>query len=413
MQMPSPFIQKGPDRLQVRGGGGCLSIFGLPFLAAGIFMTLMGLGIVPVRSTGNQPGLWVLLLMGSVFVVVGGGLVFGRQWITLDRARGTILKQWGLLFPLRGETLNPEDFTSVVLKYEPGDSDSSERYPVCLKSRFDKDVQIHTSTDYGFSREQAALAAGFLGFPLRDVTTRHATVLSPDQIGASLQERVSLGAEGHESAPRPFVMQSDVQESGAEVRIKIPGPGFRPAMLLQFAIPAGIALYFGPQLAVFFDRTHTPRPVQFAFLGFAAFLLGFLPLMGLLGSIMKAIRARTTIVATPESITIVEQGAWRARSTIILASDIVDLDYGGAKPFPVPRMKTGSDPAFETPEVPPRWVSVLNRLASSKGVTVKTRRGLFAVGAGLPDEEAAYLHTVLLRALSAGGPVLRQGSRRA
>ena len=55
-----------PDTLEFREGGGILSLFGLPFLAAGVFVTLIGLGIVRPDNAAEIPGwCWPLLaLMG-------------------------------------------------------------------------------------------------------------------------------------------------------------------------------------------------------------------------------------------------------------------------------------------------------------------------------------------------------------
>ena len=49
------FQQVGPDQLRVREGGGCLSLFGLPFLLAGVFVALIGIRIVPVRNAADVP----------------------------------------------------------------------------------------------------------------------------------------------------------------------------------------------------------------------------------------------------------------------------------------------------------------------------------------------------------------------
>jgi len=55
-QAPTDFRQVAPDRLQIREGGGCVSLFGLPFFAAGVFVTLIGLRVVPVTNPGEVPG---------------------------------------------------------------------------------------------------------------------------------------------------------------------------------------------------------------------------------------------------------------------------------------------------------------------------------------------------------------------
>src|SRR5688572_12655468 len=98
--MTQPFRLVTPDRLQLREGGGCLSVFGVPFFAAGIFMGLTAAGIVPMHGGGAyaRP---VLALLAIVFTIVGGTLVFGRSWTTIDRAQRQVIKQWGLVIPMR------------------------------------------------------------------------------------------------------------------------------------------------------------------------------------------------------------------------------------------------------------------------------------------------------------------------
>jgi hypothetical protein len=41
----------------------------------------------------------------------------------------------------------------------------------------------------------------------------------------------------------------------------------------------------------------------------------------------------------------------------------------------------------------------LRRLVTSKGVIVKSRKGLHSFGTGLPDDEVRYLHAAVVRAL--------------
>ena len=47
------FKEVSPGRLEIREGGGCLALFGLPFFATGIFMVLASLGVVTMRSDGE------------------------------------------------------------------------------------------------------------------------------------------------------------------------------------------------------------------------------------------------------------------------------------------------------------------------------------------------------------------------
>ena len=83
-----PFFYRDSGTLELRSGGGCLSVFGLPFLLAGLFVMQIPLGLIPVEgSPGPLPSVFVVLF-GSVFAAVGAGLVFGRSGIVMDRGRG-------------------------------------------------------------------------------------------------------------------------------------------------------------------------------------------------------------------------------------------------------------------------------------------------------------------------------------
>ena len=60
----SPIVrQVAPDRLEIKEGGGCLTLFGVPFLAAGIFVTLIVARIVPLKNASGLPAwAWPLIL---------------------------------------------------------------------------------------------------------------------------------------------------------------------------------------------------------------------------------------------------------------------------------------------------------------------------------------------------------------
>jgi MFS family permease len=75
---PLPFKQPSPDRVEIREGGGCLSIFGVPFLEAGVFTALIGAWIIPISNTDEVPAwAWPLIfLMGLAITPVK---VFGRN----------------------------------------------------------------------------------------------------------------------------------------------------------------------------------------------------------------------------------------------------------------------------------------------------------------------------------------------
>ena len=67
--MRPAFQQIAPGRLVVRDGGGCMSVFGLPFFCAGVFALLIAVGAVPMQNARSAPLYMtpLMLVMGTVF----------------------------------------------------------------------------------------------------------------------------------------------------------------------------------------------------------------------------------------------------------------------------------------------------------------------------------------------------------
>ena len=83
-------LPKDQATLEIRSGGGCISIFGLPFLLSASLSQIPRRPFPMKGSPGTLPSIFVVLF-GSVFAAVGAGLVFGRSGIILDRGKGRIL----------------------------------------------------------------------------------------------------------------------------------------------------------------------------------------------------------------------------------------------------------------------------------------------------------------------------------
>jgi hypothetical protein len=111
-------------------------------------------------------------------------LVFGRRWTTLDARRGSIVKQSGLLVPIRREEFRTADYGGVRLGFVEGDSDTADRYPIELEgSEGRPPLTLAAPTDFAAGRDQAEFIARFLGLPLVDATTDHAVAVAPGRQG--------------------------------------------------------------------------------------------------------------------------------------------------------------------------------------------------------------------------------------
>ena len=116
-------------------------------------------------------------------------------------------------------------------------------------------------------------------------------------------------------------------------------------------------------------------------------------------AISQGLGGEVEVGVSPEGIVIEERGAWRARSTRLPAGEILGLDYGTSEDAFASAQWGAKQRVSAGRGVPPRWLAVMRRLVASKGITVKSRKGLFTFGAGLPDDEIRYLHALVVRAL--------------
>jgi hypothetical protein len=371
----------------LREGGGILSLIGFPFLVIGA----LGSGVL--RSAALN---WGTVVMGFAFLAVGATLVFGRRWTIFDARQRRVIRQLGLLIPMQLKERSLSEFDAVVLALD-SNSDSGDNYPVRLRARAGKDLKVCFSAEFAESRERAEFLARFLELDLVDRSTDHEVVLSPDQAGESLQQRLRSGARP-ERVAQPATMRSAVNESGGTVRIVIPGRRWAALPLaLPALIPVSIAVYLLP---AFFRRTDAPP--DFAQLVVPAFVIigafGILPLSVAIHVMLRGFR-ETVVTASPTGLLFEGRGAWRRKTTSIPAADIMALDYGTIGARIESARRSAGQPVPEYSARSGSRVYVALKQWVSRGLLVKSRRGLFEFGAGLGGEELRYLQAVIVRVL--------------
>ena len=409
----SPAIrQVAPGQLEVREGGGCMAVFGLPFLGAGIAVTLASVGLLPVQNADEVPwfGKLLIMLMGPVFTLVGGALVFGRSWVTLNSGDRTVVTQVGLLMPMSTTTYRLDDYTTVLLGFQRGDSDSADQYPISLKARAGKNLRLFSSTQYAEARERAAAVASLFNLEIEDASTDHPVRLTAGQAHLSLQHRARLEHRRDEVVVRPSLMQSEVSESLGGVQIIIPARRVHPAVFIVFFVPMAVVIVLFEPFSRFFRDSHTPDPVAWIFLGFMTLAFGILPASTAVKAFLKSRLGRTTITASTTGIRIEERRAWKTRTVAALAADdIMDVDYSTSDSMYASARETADEmrrsPSAMAAPVGPGTeyvLKVVRKLVKGNGITIKTRQGLTTFGEGLDDPETRYLHYVVRRALVHG-----------
>ena len=264
--------RSGEGRIELRQGGGCLVLFGLPFLASGLFVAAGAAGLVPV-DTPPGPERLGLALFGAVFAIAGGVLMGLRWGTTLDAGAGTATSWWRLLGKTWRRVRPLVSFRRVLLRREA--RDRSVRYVVELGSVPGGDVlKVGGSGDMLESRRLAEEVADTLGLPLRDTTSG----VPVEREAGRLDEGVAARGRRTGQAPllpgRPYPMRSRVEERAGGTTITIPGPGI-DARALAGLLPAAVflavaAVVFRPVLRVL-AGTRWFAPVAG---GFALLVLG-------------------------------------------------------------------------------------------------------------------------------------------
>lgn len=388
---PAPFLQTSPSTLEVREGGGCMAVFGVPFFLAGVFLGLTATGLVPMQSA--PAGTWVrvlLAVMSLVFLAVGGGLVFGRRWLTLDLGSGSVIRSQGLLVPMHHQERRLNEFTAVVLAFNAGDSDSADRYPVSLRALTGKDVVVTSAIQFGEAREHAEFLSRSLRLPLADTITDHETVVSPDRAGETLLDRLqSARADAARVAPPPE-MRCEVSASRSDATIVIPGGKGMVFGGFASLLPVVMLIFVIPWLLRFFARTSTPTVVQYIFVAAMILMFGIPALIGSVNLMVGSHRKKTTVKASPAGLVIERQDAWRSHTQEVSAADILDVDLSTFASVLPPTPEPGTE----------RIIAAAKRWAPTKGIIVKSRQALITFGEGLPAGELQYLNWLLRKALT-------------
>ena len=410
--MRPSFRHIAPDRIEMRQGGGCLALFGLPFFGAGVFMLLSALGVVSMSNDGNAAERLALPFMGVLFTAVGGVLCCGRAWTLVDGTRREVITQWGLLVPMHADRRMVDDYTAVVVEFVRGDSDTADKFPVSLKAKAGKNLQLCSSTEYGDSRTCATAVAELLRFDFEDATTDHPVRLSVGQAAMPLQQRLQMEGPRIGPSERPADARSDVSRDRDSVRITIPIARTHPAWIVITLIPIVFVAWFVGPLSQFFGRSRTPDPIAWVFLGFLTLFFGVLPAMTVINGLLRERRGATIVTVSTSGIRVQERGAWRSGPVKTLAAaEILDIDFSTSASLATSARQAAEQQArsswsgskSRSREIGPgteRLVAALSQLVKSGGIIVKTKNGLTTFGQGLADDEVRYLHSVVRRALT-------------
>ncbi len=407
--------QRDPDVLETKTGGGCLSLFGLPFFVMGLFIMQIPFRLIPVQNSDNMPWFF-FVLFGLVFAAVGGGLVFGRSGLILDRRVGMAVKWWGLLVPMKRKEIALDTLTSVSIHKEVGDSDSPTTYPVALAGLAGpKPVQVTNPTDYGEARRHAEQLAKFLGLPVTDTSTGKKVVREAAELDESIRERARRTGEKTAGLPEPpFDMRTWVQETGDGVVLEIPGPRLGAKHYVSIGVAAVISV-FALSFLLFnldpSDLTWPPSTQNAFFAGMVLLLFVAGPIISVLVHVRRDTRRSTRVTASPALLRVEERIKGKVKSAEIPGDQLEELTLPTLQDAAavMNEQQTGK-PREETVDtgvirmsdgrpMPGILVSML-KMAPSPGIVARSDRATITFGAGLSEPELQYLRALILKTMT-------------
>ena len=266
----------------------------------------------------------VLVVMSLVFLVPGGVMVFGRRSVTLNTSLGTVTRCYSAIVPLLTDRRHLYEFNAIVVGFEPGGSESIDKFPLQLRPIAGKTFTILSSVSFGESRTLAAFLAGELHLPLADTTTEHEVILAPEHASESLQERLR-SAPADRPSPPPL-MRSTVNESAVETTIAIPHQSSPLEGALAALTGAVVLLVVAPTVWRIWSHASAPLPVRLIFVLFLALLFGIAPLSWA-GKAFGWIRSRVLVRISSSGLVVERQSAWSSKTERIAAADILDVDF--------------------------------------------------------------------------------------
>ncbi len=388
-------IQTDPDILETRAGGGCLLLFGLPFLLAGLFVMAASLKLVPIQSEVE----WYFgIPFGGIFALVGAGLMFGRSGMTIDRRQQTVSKWWGILVPMKRDEYPLDQYSRVTLGRETRSSgDSSVTvFPVKLEGAGEvKALEIQAPQIYPAGRQLAETLAKFLNRPLVDTSTGQAVTREPDKLDEPLREQARRTREKVEWTEPPYGSKIQVHDEAGLKIFELPPPAPALASYLQLVAALGFVGFVSYFFLIPLARLPMPPQLRYIFFGFIGlfFILG--PIWSALRGLLAPGRKNVRVAVSRDSLRVEEPGLLRKKAKEIPLGELEELVLPEMNPELVPGRKL---PDGTTLPPSPRMMAVgqfMAKLIRNPGITARSDKMSMEFGQGLTKPELIFLHAAI------------------
>lgn len=375
-----------------------LRLIGLPILFMGlisVFGTLQG---------DTNFGLSGLLeaVVSIAITSAGGGMVFGRSGVVVDRSRGIAQSWWGLLVPIRTKTFELDSFDRVeIFRGVTGGGKSSPSivYPVCLVGKEplegveegeDADrILCFSDRSYELSIAKAEELAEFTNLELHDTTTGQEVVRGAESLDDSILEQVEKSGDELQwpVLPNGSVIHYETVDEGAIINIPLRGFGAAHVLLLTPALFVTSSLLTDFLESFFGSPADAPPGFGLVVFGIWA-LFTVAMVVAMIGPILQMSSPRERISVSWRGIEIERSWGLGLKFRWTIKGDelkALEISY--------------DDPqAFELMSLPDAVVSVLRMLSPAsriRGVRTRSDDSIVTIGRALSVEELRWLHGAL------------------
>jgi len=366
-------------RVEVRGGGGCLTIVGIPFLLMGcIPIVALILGEFSIDAAFEYVLVGLLCL---IFVAVGGALTFARYSLEIDGNSRTYRKRFSVLVAISdsGGSLEKFDKVSVIHRVRQrtsgeGGSRTYTDYPIRLEGPAET-LDISSPNILENAQRDAERVAKTLRLPLADRTGPVEIVREAERLDESLrQRRRRTGAAPGELPSPPEGMKTRFRIEGAEVVLEIPPAGFSLRAFCHFSV-ALLFTAFVLIACLAFIRELAQRQELFGIAIVALVLIGILlRILRGVQPVLRTVTERYTVRVSGERLHVTTRGLLLSRVAEIPVDELEELHI--AKP------KHDDHPAETAP------------------IVARSDRTMIEFGRHLPTEEKNWIETVLEHVLT-------------
>ena len=319
-----------PDQLSYKSGGGCATLFGLPFLAIGL--VLVAMHFLPREGwRGGEPRGVVAFIVGGLFILGSLFAILWRGGVILDRRQGKVTQWWGLPTPLRQSETALSAFDHVFVGREVRKSKNSSYtvYPVGLRSGQRPPLKLGEEVTPQRGRQVGENVAKFLSFRLVDESMGKAIVRQADELDESLRERTRRKGERPPVPEPPASLHVKTRVVGETLSFEFPPRGFTAGTLLLMAIGAGVPILV--VLVILVPILSEPmRPIDrfFALVPLLIFLV-IVPFLSCWAIALSRARKSLLVEVSPIELRVTRRGLLGSAVTAIPADQLEELEIVG------------------------------------------------------------------------------------